>query len=46
MSEPEYTRPRTRLYLITPPRIDDVDAFAAILETAFSAGDIAVCSCA
>mgnify|MGYP007000422257 len=25
MSEPEYTRPRTRLYLITPPRIDDVD---------------------
>jgi thiamine-phosphate pyrophosphorylase len=41
MSEPEYTRLRTRLYLITPPRIDDVDAFAALLETAFSAGDIA-----
>jgi len=41
MSEPEYTRPRTRLYLITPPKIDDVDAFAALLETAFSVGDIA-----
>ncbi|MCA8892506.1 thiamine phosphate synthase [Hyphomonas sp.] len=41
MSEPEYTRPRTRLYLITPPRIEDVDAFAALLETAFSTGDIA-----
>lgn len=41
MSKPEYTRPRTRLYLITPPRIDDADAFAALLETALSAGDVA-----
>ena len=41
MSETEYTRPRTRLYLITPPRIDDVDEFAAQLETALTAGDVA-----
>ena len=34
-------RPRTRLYLITPPQIADVDDFAAILETAFAAGDVA-----
>lgn len=34
-------RPRTRLYLITPPQIADVDEFAAILETALSAGDVA-----
>jgi thiamine-phosphate pyrophosphorylase len=34
-------RERTRLYLITPPRIADVPGFAAILEGALSAGDIA-----
>lgn len=34
-------RPRTRLYLITPPQIADVEGFAAILETALSAGDVA-----
>ena len=41
MAEPEYTRPRTRLYLITPPQIADVDEFAAVLETALDAGDVA-----
>lgn len=30
-----------RLYLITPPRIDDLNAFAGDLETALSAGDVA-----
>lgn len=34
-------RPRTRLYLITPPRIADVATFAAALETALKAGDVA-----
>jgi thiamine-phosphate pyrophosphorylase len=34
-------RLRTRLYLITPPQIADVNEFAAILETALSAGDVA-----
>lgn len=34
-------RPPARLYLITPPRIDDVDLFAATLETALEAGDVA-----
>ncbi len=34
-------RPRTRLYLITPPRIEDVAGFAAVLETALNAGDVA-----
>ncbi|HAO35928.1 MULTISPECIES: thiamine phosphate synthase [unclassified Hyphomonas] len=37
----DYVRPRTRLYLITPPRIEDVEGFAALLETALSAGDVA-----
>lgn len=32
---------RCRLYLITPPRIDDVDAFAAALESALEGGDVA-----
>lgn len=41
MAETEYTRPPTRLYLITPPQIADVEEFAAILETALSAGDVA-----
>ena len=35
------TRPRTRLYLITPPQITDVEEFAATLETALTAGDVA-----
>ena len=30
-----------RLYLITPPRIDDVAAFARSLELALAAGDVA-----
>ncbi len=34
-------RPRTRLYLITPPVIEDVPAFAALLETCLDAGDVA-----
>lgn len=34
-------RPPTRLYLITPPVIDDLDAFARDLEAALSAGDVA-----
>lgn len=34
-------RERTRLYLITPPRIDDVPQFAAMLEGALEAGDVA-----
>jgi thiamine-phosphate pyrophosphorylase len=34
-------RPATRLYLITPPAIPDLEAFAADLEAALSAGDVA-----
>ena len=34
-------RPPCRLYLITPPRIADLDAFAAQLEGALDAGDVA-----
>lgn len=34
-------RPPCRLYLITPPAIADLDAFAATLESALSAGDVA-----
>ncbi len=34
-------RPLCRLYLITPPRIADLDAFAAQLEGALDAGDVA-----
>ena len=30
-----------RLYLITPPRIDDLAAYAGDLETALGAGDVA-----
>ncbi|MEZ5945428.1 MAG: thiamine phosphate synthase [Hyphomonas sp.] len=41
MTETDYVRPRTRLYLITPPQIADVDDFAATLETALDAGDVA-----
>ena len=34
-------RPPTRLYLITPPQIDDLDAFVVHLEAALEAGDVA-----
>lgn len=32
---------RCRLYLITPPEVRDIDAFAAALESALDAGDVA-----
>lgn len=32
---------RCRLYLITPPQIDDLEAFAGMLERALDAGDVA-----
>ncbi|MBB5746022.1 thiamine phosphate synthase [Brevundimonas variabilis] len=32
---------RCRLYLITPPQIDDLEAFAGLLEHALGAGDVA-----
>lgn len=35
------TRPPCRLYLVTPPAIPDLDAFAGQLEAALSAGDVA-----
>ena len=35
------TRPPTRLYLITPPAIANLDAFAPQLEAALDAGDVA-----
>lgn len=41
MTEEHIPRPRTRLYLITPPVIEDVSAFAALLETCLEAGDVA-----
>jgi len=34
-------RPPCRLYLITPPAISDLDAFAAVLAQALDAGDVA-----
>ena len=34
-------RPPCRLYLITPPAVTDLEAFAALLEAALSAGDVA-----
>ncbi|GLK48507.1 thiamine-phosphate synthase [Brevundimonas intermedia] len=34
-------RPPCRLYLITPPAIPDLDVFAAMLEEALGAGDVA-----
>ena len=34
-------RPPCRLYLITPPRIADLETFAADLEAALDAGDVA-----
>ncbi|MGB3625464.1 MAG: thiamine phosphate synthase, partial [Henriciella sp.] len=39
MSDP--IRQRTRLYLITPPEVADVAAFAASVEDALSGGDVA-----
>jgi thiamine-phosphate pyrophosphorylase len=33
--------PECRLYLITPPSIDDLDAFAATLKATLDAGDVA-----
>jgi thiamine-phosphate pyrophosphorylase len=41
MSTPPPPRPRTRLYLITPPQIPDVAAFAKTLGAALAAGDVA-----
>lgn len=41
MTEKAPPRPRTRLYLITPPQIVDIPAFTASLETVLSAGDVA-----
>lgn len=41
MSTPLPSRPRTRLYLITPPQIADVAAFARTLDAALGAGDVA-----
>lgn len=34
-------RPPCRLYLITPPAIPDLDAFATTLDEALGAGDVA-----
>ena len=34
-------RPPCRLYLITPPSIPDLDAFATVLDKALEAGDVA-----
>ncbi len=41
MSKSLPPRPRTRLYLITPPRITDVAAFAKALDASLGAGDVA-----
>ena len=38
---PSAARPASRLYLITPPEISDIDAFAAVLDAALAAGDVA-----
>jgi thiamine-phosphate pyrophosphorylase len=38
---PDTDRALSRLYLITPPRIDDLSAFAASLEAVIKAGDVA-----
>ncbi|MFN3228771.1 MAG: thiamine phosphate synthase [Asticcacaulis sp.] len=35
------SQPECRLYLITPPRVDDADAFVAALKAALSGGDVA-----
>lgn len=41
MSTPPPPRPRTRLYLITPPQITDMAGFARTLDAALGAGDVA-----
>lgn len=41
MSDTPPPRPRTRLYLITPPQIPDAGDFCKKLESAVAAGDIA-----
>lgn len=41
MTTPPPPRPRTRLYLLTPPRIDDAAAFARTLDKVLAAGDVA-----
>jgi len=41
MSLPPPPRPRTRLYLITPPQVPDITGFAKTLGSALSAGDVA-----
>lgn len=41
MSNKTPPRPRTRLYLITPPQIADIPAFGRTLEAALGAGDVA-----
>lgn len=41
MSTTPPPRPRTRLYLITPPQIADVAGFARTLDAALAAGDVA-----
>lgn len=41
MTDKAPPRPRTRLYLITPPQIGDVPAFVKLLEAALGAGDVA-----
>ena len=41
MTDTAPPRPRTRLYLITPPQIADVTAFRKTLEDALAAGDVA-----
>lgn len=41
MSTTPPPRPRTRLYLITPPQVADLASFAKTLETALGAGDVA-----
>ncbi len=35
------SQPECRLYLITPPRVDDAEAFVAALKAALSGGDVA-----
>lgn len=41
MSQPRPSQPICRLYLITPPRIDDLAAFGHLLAQALDAGDVA-----
>lgn len=41
MSTPPPLRPRTRLYLITPPQVADIAGFAKTLDAALGAGDVA-----